>query len=159
MTTIDTTAQAPGTATDAGEALAGVAAWITTSDHKRIGRCSSASASSRHRCGRARPAPRHRAHRCRQPAIAQRGSVDQLFVAFRVLLAYGVVVPMLLGVAIALVPLQLGARSLSFPRLAQLGFWTWLFGLGALVYSLANDGGPGGRNADMVDLFLVAHWG
>ena len=29
---------------------------------------------------------------------------------------------------IAVVPLQLGARSLTFPRLAAAGFWTWFVG-------------------------------
>ena len=36
--------------------------------------------------------------------------------------------PLLLGVAVAIVPLQVGARSLAFPRLAAAGFWAWLGG-------------------------------
>ena len=84
------------------------------------------------------------------------GSLPQLFTAMRVGLVYGVMVPFLLGAAVAIVPLQVGARSLAFPRLAAAGFWAWLTGLVLVIVSLANNGGPGGGNADMVDLYLAA---
>jgi cytochrome o ubiquinol oxidase subunit 1 len=81
-------------------------------------------------------------------------ALPQMFVAFRVGLVFGVVVPLLLGIAVAIVPLQVGARSLAFPRLAAAGFWTWLGGLIVVIVSLTQNGGPGGGNAQMVDLFL-----
>ena len=84
------------------------------------------------------------------------GALPQMFTAMRVGLVYGVMVPFLLGVAVAIVPLQVGARSLAFPRLAAAGFWAWLMGLVLVIISLANNGGPGGGNADMVDLYLAA---
>lgn len=89
--------------------------------------------------------------------VLDAGALPQLFVAHRVLLVYGVAVPLLLGLAIAVVPLQLGARSLAFPRLAGAGLWSWAGGLILVMVSLANNGGPGGGDADMVDLFLGAH--
>ena len=55
-------------------------------------------------------------------------AIPQLFAAFRVALVYGVLIPLLLGIAVAVVPLQVGARSLAFPRLAAAGFWAWLGG-------------------------------
>ena len=82
--------------------------------------------------------------------------LPELFWALRIGLVYGVMVPLLLGVALAVVPLQVGARSLAFPRLAAAGFWAWLAGLVLVVIALANNGGPGGGDADMVDLFLAA---
>ena len=82
------------------------------------------------------------------------GALTQLFAGYRVGMVYGVMVPLLLGVAVAIVPLQVGARSLAFPRLAAAGFWVWLGGIVLIVISLADNGGPGGGNADMVDLFL-----
>ncbi|MBA3606165.1 MAG: cbb3-type cytochrome c oxidase subunit I [Acidimicrobiia bacterium] len=85
------------------------------------------------------------------------GALPQLFTGFRLALVYGVLVPFLLGVAVAIVPLQLGARALAFPRLAAAGFWGWLAGLVLLVISLAGNGGPLGGDPDMVDLFLAAH--
>ena len=53
-------------------------------------------------------------------------------------------------------PLQVGARSLAFPRLAAAGFWAWLGGFVIMIVALADNGGPGGGNAQMVDLFLAA---
>jgi cytochrome o ubiquinol oxidase subunit 1 len=83
------------------------------------------------------------------------GALLQMFVAFRVGLVFGVLVPLLLGIAIAVVPMQVGARSLAFPRLAAAGFWAWLGGLVCVIVSLAANGGPGGGDAQMVELFLA----
>jgi heme/copper-type cytochrome/quinol oxidase subunit 1 len=84
------------------------------------------------------------------------GALPQMFAAFRIGLVFGVLAPLLLGIALAIVPLQVGARSLAFPKLAAAGFWTWLSGLVLVIVSLADNGGPGGGNAQMVDLFLAA---
>ena len=89
--------------------------------------------------------------------LVDAGALPQLFAAFRIGLVYGVLIPFLLGIAVAIVPLQVGARSLAFPRLAAAGFWAWFAGLVLLIIALANNGGPGGGDADMVDLFLAAH--
>ncbi len=82
-------------------------------------------------------------------------ALPELFVAFRIGLLYGVLVPLLLGVAVAVVPLQLGARALAFPRLAMAGFWAWAAGIGVVIVALANNGGPTGGNDEMVDLFYA----
>ena len=82
------------------------------------------------------------------------GALPQLFAGYRVGMVYGVMVPLLLGLALAVVPLQVGARSLAFPRLAAAGFWAWVGGIVLIVISLCNNGGPGGGNSKMVDLFL-----
>jgi heme/copper-type cytochrome/quinol oxidase subunit 1 len=84
-------------------------------------------------------------------------ALPQLFVAYRVALVYGTLLPLLLGLAVAVVPMQVGARSLAFPRLAAAGFWTWLGGFVIVMVSLADNGGPGGGNAKMVDLFIAGH--
>ncbi|WP_116995346.1 cbb3-type cytochrome c oxidase subunit I [Desertimonas flava] len=82
--------------------------------------------------------------------------VPELFAGYRVGLVLGGVVPLLLGLAVFAVPLQLGARSLAFPRLAAAGFWTWLGGVVLLIISLFNNGGPEGGDADMVRLYIGA---
>jgi heme/copper-type cytochrome/quinol oxidase subunit 1 len=64
--------------------------------------------------------------------------------------------PLLLGLAIAIVPLQVGARSLAFPRAAALSFWVWLVGVGLMLASYATDGGPTGDSAEAVELFLAS---
>src|SRR5262245_11810028 len=82
-------------------------------------------------------------------------ALADLFVAFRIALIYGALVPLFVGLAVAVVPLQLGARSLAFPRLAVAGFWAWAGGIVIVIVALANNGGPDGTNGDMVDLFYA----
>ena len=46
-----------------------------------------------------------------------------------------VVMPMLLGFANYIVPLQIGARDMAFPRLNALSYWLLLFGGAAAATS------------------------
>lgn len=84
-------------------------------------------------------------------------SVLQLFQLHRIGLVFLVAIPLTLGAAVAVVPLQLGARALAFSRLALTGFYAWLGGAVLFIVSLASNGGIGGGNAQMVDLFLASH--
>ena len=53
-----------------------------------------------------------------------------------------VAMPILAGVANYIVPLQIGARDMAFPRLNALGLWVTIFG-GVLAYfSFATGGAP-----------------
>jgi len=70
-------------------------------------------------------------------------------------LAFMVVVPLWTGVAIAIVPLQVGARTVAFPRAAALSFWGWLGGAGLIIGSYAGHGGPDGTSPNSVGLFIV----
>ena len=161
MTTIDThasgshvhTASSPSAI---GVFLAGVAAWATTTDHKRIGRLfigvSALVAIASAALGALLGVERITSDGY---SLLDKDSVGQLFSAYRVGIAFGVVLPLMLGIAIAVVPLQLGAKSLAFARMAMFGFWMWLMGLGVALVSIAANGGPGGGNEKMVDLFLV----
>lgn len=65
----------------------------------------------------------------------------QLAASAQVALLFLGIVPLLLGVAIAVVPLQLGSPSIAFPRAATLSFWTWLLSSGIFAVSIALDGG------------------
>ncbi len=65
-------------------------------------------------------------------------------------------IPLLLGLATCVVPLQVGANTVAFPRAAAGAFWGWLIGSGLLIAAYAIDGGPGGPKAKAVDLSLVA---
>jgi len=56
----------------------------------------------------------------------------QLFTMHGVMSVFLFLVPVWLGLASAIVPLQIGAARLAFPRLHALAFWTFLFG-GAMV--------------------------
>jgi cytochrome c oxidase subunit I len=67
---------------------------------------------------------------------------NQLFTLHGTTMVFFVGMPILIGVANFVVPLQIGARDMAFPRLNALGFWVTLFG-GLLVYaSFMTGGGP-----------------
>ncbi len=154
MTTIDTPVASPPAS--AGSGLACVAEWVTTTDHKRIGRAYIAAsalsfvavAAVATMLGIERISPT-------QEWIAV-GSLTQLFSLERFGFTYMVLLPLVIGVAIAIVPLQVGARSIAFARLAAAGFWAWLIGAGLAVFALVNNGGPSGGNARFVDLFTLS---
>ena len=85
------------------------------------------------------------------------GSLLQIFQAQRVGLAFAGVIPLTLGLSIAVVPLQLGARQIAYPRLALTGCYIWLGGLALTFAALGRNGGVGGGDPTAVDLFLAAH--
>jgi len=164
MITIDP--QVAGSGTDAarvdaaneraGGLMAAVADWITTADHKKIGRLF-VGTSLLLLLGVATIGLLLAIERIdATDDLIDAGAMPQLFSLFRLVLTFGVVVPLGLGLTIAVVPLQLGARALAFPRVAAAGFWAWLFGMGLMIGSIIANGGPGGGNEDMVQLFLVS---
>lgn len=83
------------------------------------------------------------------------GALSQLIDAQRVALVFGTLLPLAMAMCVAVVPLQLGARAIAFPRLASSGFWMWFGGLVLTIVALVNDGGTLGGEADMVDLYIV----
>lgn len=156
MTTIDTHVSAAAPSATRG-LLGTIADWITTTDHKRIGRLY-VGASLLALLGVSAVGLLLGLDRAdTTEALVDAGAVEQLFSVYRVGLTFLVVVPLLLGLAIAVVPLQIGARALAFPRLAAAGFWAWLAGSGLVITAIADNGGPGGGNSRMVSMFLAAH--
>ncbi|MBU6241818.1 MAG: cbb3-type cytochrome c oxidase subunit I [Acidobacteria bacterium] len=161
MTTFDTHVAAPAAASSSGAGalgafVVGIGSWATTTDHKKIGRLfigtalvlAAAAAVVGAFLGFERIS-------ASGYSILDLDSIEQLNALYRVVLAFGVALPLMLGVAIAIVPLQIGSKAISFGRVALFGFWMWFAGLGVIVYSIAANGGPGGGNAKMVDLFLI----
>ena len=160
MTTIDpTTATADELANDrdgaAAPLLTAVADWLTSTDHKKIGRmflCTGLVGLlgtivvnvivSLDRAG---------------IANIDDAATPQLLDAQRVGLVFGTLLPLAVGLCVAVVPLQVGARAIAFPRLAGSGFWMWAGGLLFSIIALANNGGGLGGDPDMVDLFIGAH--
>lgn len=140
-----------------GSFFAAVADWATSTDHKKIGRLYAgfgmlgllAIAIVGALLGLDRTDD--------SSTILPADSIGQLFQLHRVGLVFMVAIPLTLGAAVAVTPLQLGARSLAFARLALTGFYTWLAGAVLTVVAIASNGGIGGSDAQMVDLFLAAH--
>ena len=140
-----------------GSFVAAVADWATSTDHKKIGRLY-AGFGLLGLVGIAVIGVLLGLERTDDAAnILPGDSLLQLFQLHRVGLVFLVAIPLTLGVAIAVVPMQIGARSLAFARLALTGFYGWLGGAVLMVVSLGGNGGINGGNAQMVDLFLAAH--
>jgi heme/copper-type cytochrome/quinol oxidase subunit 1 len=66
-------------------------------------------------------------------------------------------VPATLGLAMVVVPLQVGASAIAFPRAAALSFWGWLVGSGLYVASYLMNGGPGGGRFKGVSLWATSY--
>ncbi|MEM7322560.1 MAG: cbb3-type cytochrome c oxidase subunit I [Actinomycetota bacterium] len=90
------------------------------------------------------------------PAADAIDHLAQIWSLSRDLVMFGGLVPLLLGIAIYVVPLQIGAPSLAFARGAAAGLWTWFLGLGLLVLAYVFDGGPGGGDEDFIVLWAAA---
>lgn len=71
-------------------------------------------------------------------------------------LVFLVVLPLTLGLAISVVPLQVGARTIAFPRAAAASFWGYLVSGGMVVAAYLMNGGPGGGDEQAVDLWILA---
>ena len=80
----------------------------------------------------------------------------QVFTFTRDALVFGMLIPLFLGIAMYVVPLQVGAPNVAFGRAAALSFWGWLVSFGVLVGAYIANGGPAGGWADGVDLHLLA---
>lgn len=161
MTTIDTSPDAavadsgPEPGALAGSSLATLADWVITSDHKRIGRLFIGT-SLIGLLGAAVLGVLLGIERADGTSLVFSASaIPEMFQAFRIGLVLAVLAPLGLGLAVAVVPLQLGARALAFPRVALAGFYAWLGGLVLVFVALANGGGIGGTDVDMVGLFLL----
>lgn len=79
----------------------------------------------------------------------------QVFTLYRVAGVFLFLWPLLVGLALVVVPLQVGASTVAFPRAAAASFWGWLVGSGLVLGAYAGNGGPGGGEADLVDLFVL----
>ncbi len=163
MTTIDPTVA--GASVDHVDAHSGeradglltsVADWITTTDHKKIGRLFIGASLLLLLAVATIGALLGIERIDGTDDLLDAGALPQMFSLFRLVLTFGVVVPFGIGLSIAVVPLQLGARSLAFARLAAAGFWAWLLGTGMVIGSIIANGGPGGGDEKMVQLFLVS---
>jgi cytochrome c oxidase subunit 1/cytochrome c oxidase subunit I+III len=74
-------------------------------------------------------------------AFLQPDSYDALFTVHGTTMIFLVVMPLLLGFANYIVPLQIGARDMAFPKLNAFSYWLFLFG-GILFYLSFLNGTP-----------------
>ncbi len=112
---------------------AGLYAWVTTLDHKRIGILYVVTTLVFFVLGGIE------AMFMRVQLAAPDGHVispevfNQLFTMHGTTMIFFVVMPLLIGLANYVVPLMIGARDMAFPRINALSYWLLLFG-GVLMY-------------------------
>ncbi len=80
----------------------------------------------------------------------------QVWSMSRDLLVFGGVVAVLIGIGTFIIPLQVGASAIAFPRGAAAAFWVWLASAAMLVAAYIGNGGPGGGVKDFVVLWALA---
>jgi cytochrome c oxidase subunit I len=72
----------------------------------------------------------------------QPGTYDAVFTMHGTTMIFLVIMPILLGFANYIVPLQIGARDMAFPRLNAFSYWLLLFGGVILYFSFLNGTPP-----------------
>lgn len=65
-------------------------------------------------------------------------------------------IPLLLGLAMHVVPLQIGSPAIAFPRAAALSLWGWVVSSAIFLVGVALDGGIGGEDLESSRLSSVA---
>lgn len=159
MTTIETHADAfaaPGRTATQSSLLSTVTVWVTSTDYKKLGRlmagmslvCALIVGVVGAFLGLERMDPA-------SYDFVHGDAVAQLLAYFRFALTFRVLIPVLLGLALAVVPSLVGAKSVAYARATQFGVWTWIFGSILSVISILGNGGPGGGTTDLVDLYLL----
>ncbi len=83
-------------------------------------------------------------------------TVFQMWTLGRIGQVFLLALPLVIGLAMVVVPLQVGSRSIAFPRAAAASFWGWLVGATLLVASYAMNGGPGGGSKEGVNLWIAS---
>ena len=162
MTTIDTRPDDAAVGADAEPSVvesffSGVAAYATTTDHKRIGRLFVGFGMTVLLAVSAVALLLGLERADDAGTMLDADALLQIFQVYRVGLVFGALIPIALGLSIAVAPLQLGARSIAFPRLALSGFYSWLGGLALTMSALGRNGGMGGGDTNAIDLYLAGH--
>ncbi|MGA1051043.1 MAG: cbb3-type cytochrome c oxidase subunit I [Ilumatobacteraceae bacterium] len=162
MTTIDhhpeaATAAVEDTSRESAIAsfFVGAAQWVTTTDHKKIGRLFALTGLGFLLATAVLGAVLGAERADETNALVDADALLQLFQAYRVGLVLAVAAPVGLGLAVAVVPLQLGARSIAFPRLALTGFYSWFGGVALTMIALGRNGGSGGGDQQAVHMYLA----
>ena len=125
---------------------AGIYSLLTTNDHKTVGRlyiaCSLLFALGTvivgllvglERIDTARP----------DDVFGGLNAYFQMWTLYRVAFVLFVVMPLFIGIAMVVVPIQVGATNIAFPRAALASFWAWLLGAGITIVAVFAGGGWG----------------
>jgi cytochrome c oxidase subunit I+III len=114
----------------------GLGSWLGTVDHKRIGKRYMYTALGFFVAGGVEALVMRTQLARPQLELVSPEGFNQLFSMHGITMIFFFVTPMLFGFGNFLVPLQIGARDMAFPKLNAFGYWVFLFA-GLFVYSSA----------------------
>lgn len=134
----------------------GLNGWVSTADHKRIGRLYLVTALVLLVVGSVVGAILGAERLDGGFEIFDDSTFGQVYSLHGEVAVFGFLVPFFVGLATYLVPLQVGAREIAFPRGAALGYWLYLVSTGLLLAAYLANGGPGGGSDVGVDLYHLA---
>jgi heme/copper-type cytochrome/quinol oxidase subunit 1 len=136
--------------------LATVIDWVSSADHKRTGRLmAGASVVVSIAVAAIGAVLSFERIDSDSSSLVDAAAAPQVLELFRYGSVLLLLAPVLLGIALAIVPLQVGSRAVSYGRLAQFGVWSWIFGATLTLIAILGNGGPGGGNPDLVDLHML----
>jgi Heme/copper-type cytochrome/quinol oxidases, subunit 1 len=113
------------------------ARWLTTTDHKQIGILHVSTALLWLVLGGILVLVMH--SKTVVPTAGSRG-YSEVFTLHLTAAMFLVVVPVVMGLAVFLVPLMIGAREITFPRLNAFAYWLYLVGSGTLFAAFLHAG-------------------
>src|SRR3954447_26069663 len=120
-------------ARDVGDDAQGWTSWFTTVDHKRIGILYLVTAFVFFLVGGTEALLMRIQLGVPENTFLEPATYNQILTMHGTTMVFLFVVPMMTGFANYVVPLQIGARDMAFPRLNALSYWLFLFG-GLLLY-------------------------
>jgi cytochrome c oxidase subunit 1 len=119
----------------------GVLSWATTTDHKRIGIAYMATAFAFYLLGGVLALFIRAELVSPGEQVVSNGVYNELFTMHGSIMLFLFAGPFAFGLANYLVPLQLGAKDMAFPRLNALSYWVYLGGGLVMVSGFLTDGG------------------
>jgi cytochrome c oxidase subunit I+III len=121
---------------------AGMLGWISAVDHKSIGRRFVVTAFGFFALGGLLAALMRLQLTRPDSAVLSVDLYNQIFTMHGTTMMFLFATPIMLGVAIYIVPLMIGARAIALPRLVAFGYWMFLFGGVFLYVMFLLDVGP-----------------
>lgn len=129
---------------EAGPEGRGLAAWLTTTDHKRLGVAYIITAVVFLLLGGAFALVIRTELATPAPDLVDRQVFAEMFTMHGTVMVFLFLTPLFTGFATYMVPLQVGAPDMAFPRLNALGYWLFLAGSLVVLSGFATMGGAAG---------------
>jgi cytochrome c oxidase subunit 1 len=125
-----------------GVEVGGLTGWLTTTDHKRIGVLYMSAAFVFFLFGGLMAMVMRTELAAPGLQFVDELGYDQLFTMHGTIMLLLFGTPMAVGMANYIVPLQIGAAEMAFPRVNALSFWLFLFGALVVLSGFLVNGGP-----------------